>query len=184
MDPEERRIRTERMKRAAEAGTAFHKVMSLIPPGLDSDLRAVEDFISGLISKGSILKEERDLVKIRDISDFLKTAVSRRMDEAYREKNLFREQPFIIERPASFVYPDGSEDERVQIQGIIDVFFIEDGHISVMDYKTDHVDSADILVKRYRKQLEVYSEALKGLLRMPVKDMIIYSVKLKKEIFL
>ncbi len=183
-DPGERRLRIERMQKAAEAGTAFHKVMSLIPPELGSGKNDVEDFLSVLMDKGSILKEERDLVKSADISDFLKTDIWRRMSEAGKNKDLFREQPFIVSRSASYVFPDGPENERVQIQGIIDVFFIEDGSFSVMDYKTDNVDSAEALIKRYRKQLELYGDALKGLLCMPLKDMIIYSVKLKKEIFL
>ena len=180
----DRKLRKERMRRAAEAGTAFHKVMSLIPPELDSEIQAVQEFLSGLIRKGSILKEERELVKESDISGFLKTDTWRRMSDAGKNKGLFREQPFIVSRSASYVFPEGPENENVQIQGIIDAFFIEDGSFSVIDYKTDNVDSGDILVRRYRKQLELYGEALKGLLRMPVKDMIIYSVKLKKEIFL
>ena len=59
---------------------------------------------------------------------------------------------------------------------------IEDGKITVMDYKTDRVNDAETLISRYRKQLDLYSEALEQLTRLPVREKIIYSVALNKEI--
>ena len=70
------------------------------------------------------------------------------------------------------------------IQGIIDVYFVEDGEIVVADYKTDRADSGQELVKKYRKQLDYYAHALEELTGKRVKEKIIYSFGLKEEISL
>ena len=70
----------------------------------------------------------------------------------------------------------------ILIQGIIDVYFEEDGELVVLDYKTDRVQSAKDLKEKYHAQLEYYAEALELLLGKRVKEKIIYSFTLKQEI--
>ena len=72
------------------------------------------------------------------------------------------------------------EGEKVLIQGIIDVFFIEDGEIVLLDYKTDVIDSLEALWNRYNVQIQYYEEALTKLMQMPVKERILYSFYLEK----
>ena len=51
-----------------------------------------------------------------------------------------------------------------------------------MDYKTDHVskqDGADILKKRYKRQLDDYQQALEQMLQKKVRQKLIYSFALK-----
>ncbi len=43
---------------------------------------------------------------------------------------------------------------RSWLQGIIDVFFVEEDGIVLLDYKTDRVQQAEELVKRYQAQLQ------------------------------
>ena len=47
-----------------------------------------------------------------------------------------------------------------------------------MDYKTDRVDSAEELIKRYKTQLDYYSEALSRLEKKEVAEVLIYSFSL------
>ena len=183
---EEKKKRKKEEKKSREAaalrGTVFHKVMSLLPPDLPAEKKEVDDFVAELEKEGSISKEERELVNTYNVLKFLKTPLYKRMSAADRNRALFREQPFIMGRKASEVFPEAPDDEMVQIQGMIDAFFIEDGKITVMDYKTDRVDDKDVLIKRYRKQLELYAEALEQILRLPVIEKKIYSVCLDEEI--
>ncbi len=172
----------ERMAEASRRGSAFHKAVSMLPSGLKAELPAAGDFLDSLEKEGSLNSEERELIDPSDIVYFLRTGLYRRMSEALIRGELFREQPFIVGRRADEVFPGAPEDETVQIQGIIDAFFMEDGKITVMDYKTDRVGKESTLVKRYRKQLILYSEALEQILKQPVKEMLIYSVCLRKEI--
>ncbi len=68
------------------------------------------------------------------------------------------------------------------IQGIIDVYFEEDGEIVVADYKTDQVENGRELVEKYRKQLEYYARALQQLTGKKVKERYLYSFYLQEEI--
>ena len=70
------------------------------------------------------------------------------------------------------------------IQGIIDVYFEEDGELVVADYKTDRVSNGQELIDKYQKQLDYYARALQNLTGKRVKEKIIYSFGLKKEIML
>ena len=76
------------------------------------------------------------------------------------------------------------QEETVLIQGIIDVFFEENGRYVLLDYKTDAVESAEELVKRYRVQLDYYAEALEQFSRYRDTEKILYSFKLGEEIHL
>ena len=68
------------------------------------------------------------------------------------------------------------------IQGVIDVFFYEDGELVIADYKTDRVEQAIELEKRYRTQLDYYQRALEQPTGAHVKERIIYSFALAQEI--
>ena len=57
----------------------------------------------------------------------------------------------------------------------------EDGMV-LIDYKTDHVSDGEILVKRYKVQLDYYQRALEQMTGKRVKERIIYSLALQKEI--
>ena len=67
------------------------------------------------------------------------------------------------------------------IQGIIDAYFIEDGRIVLLDYKTDVIDSMDELWKRYETQMDYYREALESLEGMDVSERHLYSFNLGKD---
>ena len=68
------------------------------------------------------------------------------------------------------------------MQGIIDVYFEETDGLTVLDYKTDRVKTADELKEKYHAQLDYYAEALEKLTGKPVKEKIIYSFTLGEEI--
>ena len=60
----------------------------------------------------------------------------------------------------------------------------KDGEIIVLDYKTDRVQTEAELKDRYREQLRLYTKALEQITRKKVKEQIIYSFTLRKEIHL
>ena len=70
----------------------------------------------------------------------------------------------------------------VLVQGIIDVYFEEDGELVVLDYKTDRVRRAEELLERYKLQLDYYAEVLEKVTEKRVKEKMIYSFTLQKEI--
>ena len=82
----------------------------------------------------------------------------------------------------NLVYPDVTGDETVLVQGIIDVYFEEDGELVVLDYKTDKISSKRQLIEKYHSQLDYYARALEQLTGKRVKEKIIYSFTLREEI--
>ena len=53
-----------------------------------------------------------------------------------------------------------------------------------MDYKTDSIKEGqeEILIDRYRTQMELYCEALENIMGKPVSSCVLYSFSLGKEI--
>ena len=92
--------------------------------------------------------EQRELVRPYKLLSFFQSPIARRMAEADKRGDLFREKPFVMDY------------EGVLLQGIIDVFWLEEDRIVLLDYKTDRVETADELVKRYQTQLDLYAQAL------------------------
>ena len=69
------------------------------------------------------------------------------------------------------------------IQGIVDAFFEEADGLVLLDYKTDVVDGPEELIRRYKVQLDYYEEALTGLTGKRVKERLLYSFYLGREIY-
>lgn len=106
-------------------------------------------------------------------------------EEGCYEKHLYREQPFVIQRSASML-DDEWKNETVLVQGIIDAYFMEEDEIVLVDYKTDRVKRGQEqkLIDLYHVQLEDYARALERMTGKRVKEKIIYSFTLQKEILL
>ena len=131
-----------------------------------------------------IHKDEARCIDTERIGRFLTTDLAARMRRAQREGTLRREQPFVIGVRGDEIREEWSSEETVLIQGIIDAFFEEDGHIILIDYKTDRAEQGDedSLVNRYRKQFELYRDALEKLLRKKVAEAWLYSLSLERAI--
>lgn len=128
--------------------------------------------------------EYAEVISVSAIKTFLSSDLARRMAAAEKQGCLYREKPFVLGIPAKELNGDFPSEELVLIQGIIDVYFEEDGEIVVADYKTDRVDAGKELIEKYRIQLEYYARALQQLTGKRVKEKIIYSFRLHEEIAL
>ena len=113
------------------------------------------------------------------------TDLGKRVKKAKMNNLLFREQQFVIGKKACDIFDDITSDENILFQGIIDMYFEEDGEIVLVDYKTDRVSKKDgekVLLERYKVQLEYYKQALEQLTRKKVKEVYIYSFALNRDI--
>lgn len=166
----------------AGRGTAFHKVMELLDFGEAAE--PVEKQMEEMLRAGTLAPEYAKAVSIPAIRAFLSTDLAKRMTAAGQSGRLYREQPFVLGLPADELNGKFPADELVLIQGVIDVYFEEDGELVVADYKTDRVENGGELSEKYRKQLEYYARALQQLTGKKVKEKIIYSFRLHEEIVL
>ena len=173
-----------------DRGSAYHKVMELLDfaklgecrePDVDKQLN---EQLEQFVEEGRLTVQWRESIDNRKIRTFLKSSLAKRMGRAAQLGRLRREQPFVLGLPASRLGGQFPESEQVLIQGIIDVFFEEDGRIIVADYKTDRVKAPEELITRYQVQLDYYAQALTRLTGKEVTEKIIYSFALGREIVL
>ena len=174
-------------------GSAFHKVMELfdfteLTIEVNKDKQAVSALLERQLAKmrqeDRLSEEYYAVVSHAKIVSFLMSETAARMGEAARAGRLYKEQPFVLGLPANRLSDEFPQDETVLIQGIIDVFFEEDGKYVLLDYKTDAVETAEELVGRYHVQLDYYAEALEQSFGHRDTERIIYSFKLGEEIHL
>ena len=123
-------------------------------------------------------------IDICDIQSFLRSSIGKRVQAASRRGTYHAEQPFVMSFDANRIFPytDADEAQSVLVQGIVDVYFEEDGQLVVLDYKTDKVNHASQLIERYHAQLDYYAEAIGKLTGKSVKEKVIYSFALQKEL--
>ena len=164
---------------ATERGTATHKIIEFIDFNKTDDIEA----------------EIERLYEWQYISEREAKAVSRKKLRAFFDSPLFarikasplvkREMRFLTEVPVSAVDPDLKDafsDEKVIVQGAIDLCFEEDGEIIVVDFKTDRTDNPADLASAYGEQLSIYAAACEKIFEKKVGQKIIYSFALSEEI--
>lgn len=162
-------------------GSAYHRVLELLDLTQMSEQSMIDAQMKELLQEGKISEEYTTAVDGKRILQFGTSLLAKRMAQADKKDKLFREQPFVLGVAAHLIKPEFPEEETILVQGIIDVYFEENGELVVADYKTDLVNSGQELWKRYRTQLDYYAEALERLTGKRVKEKIIYSFALGKE---
>ncbi len=181
-------------------GNAFHKVMELVDyrqlyqgvyerlpesaeifaaSGDGEKLKAnLREMLAREVAEGRLPESYRQVLREHQLVRFFRDPIAWRMWRAAAAGTLYREQPFVYGISAARLKSQFPAEEKVLIQGIIDAFFVEDGQIVVVDYKTDRVETGQELWNRYAEQLKYYEEALGKLMQLPVKEKILYSSRL------
>lgn len=175
-------LREERKMSGAERGTAYHKAAECMDfSGIRHSSQATERLLR-LVEQGKLTKEAAELIRPYELYQFAQTGLCKRIIEAQKAGKLYREQPFVFAKTADEVYEGCGSSQDVLIQGMMDAYFEEDGEWVLLDYKTDRVRSETELLERYRQQLVIYAEALEQMTGKKVRERIIYSFALGKEI--
>lgn len=148
------------------------------------ELRTIlEQFFAEEAESLRLQKEYYSLISIPKVITFLKQECAYRMWRADRLGQLYKEQPFVLGIEATQLQKrfegNAPEGESVLIQGIIDVFWIEEDKVILLDYKTDRVPEAEELWKRYETQVDYYTQALHRIVGKEVTEKILYSTCLE-----
>ncbi len=177
-------LRQEEELTGASRGTAYHRVMELLDFTRLYDEDDLEKELQNFQKSGRMDVEMTSCIRKEEICSFLRSPAGERMRRAAAEGKLFREQPFVLGMDARELYPEEETGEMVLVQGIIDAYYEEDEELVVLDYKTDRIYSEDELAAKYHGQLDYYAKALKQITGKKVKDKILYSFTMQKEIHL
>lgn len=181
---------TDGVNRGALRGTAVHRVMECYD---FASMLSPKEQLNQMRKEGRITEELSELVRLSLIQKFVLSETGIRMKLAQEHDKLYREKPFVMGfsqeelEEAGFDSADNTvkEDDLTLIQGIIDVFWIEEDGIVLLDYKTDAVKEPEELIVRYKAQLELYAQALNRVFAdagLKVKEKLIYAFKFEKVI--
>lgn len=165
-----------------ERGVAYHRVMECLnyealPEAADRLTTQIKEQIAGMVQSDRLTEAQAKCVAVQDIAAFCCSATGQRVRRAALMGQVRREQPFVFME---------EQTGNQLIQGIIDLYLAEEDGTVIIDYKTDRVAQGtageEILKKRYAVQLDYYAKALSQLTGRPVKERIIYSFELGREI--
>lgn len=164
----------------ADRGTVLHNFMQYCDfSAAKVDLNAE---INRLVSERFISKSDADVLEKAKIAAFLNSSLYARMETA---TEVFREYKFLHFIKAGEVdneLKNEFAERKILIQGIADCIMVEDGGITIIDYKTDFEKNEQVLIDRYRNQLKTYKGAVENAFNLPVAQCLLYSLMLEKEI--
>ncbi|MBR5558744.1 MAG: helicase-exonuclease AddAB subunit AddA [Oscillospiraceae bacterium] len=161
---------------SAQKGSATHKFMEYAD--YSAAATSFEEELQRLVDRKFLSAQEADVVDRKSIELFFASKLYKRMDSAER---VLRELRFMGELTAKELssYTDLVKgEEPVVLKGVADCVLLEKDGAVIIDYKTDHVKSADQLLQRYCGQLELYSRLVSAYLGCSVKECWIYSFAL------
>ena len=155
-------------------GVATHKALSLFTFGGlrgaagDAFLlrREVERQLHELVLQRLLTPEEMELVKPDTIARFFASPCG---SAALASQMVKREWSFNLRLP---------EQRGIIVQGVIDLCFERDGQWSLVDYKTDRVETPEALWALYGGQMALYRRALTEATALPVRDITLFSLAL------
>ena len=159
---------------AAQAGTAMHLVMERADfrQCMKHGLPYIVETADALLENGELTEEERSCINEENIAEFFDDPVGKRAASAL---HLEKEREFILLKNL-----DGAE---TIVQGIIDCYFEEEGGLVLVDYKNSFVGGnidESVIADRYRRQIELYKEAIEAAEGRRVKEASLYLFELRK----
>lgn len=158
---------------AAERGTALHLAMQHVHLESCTDERCVSAELESLRARGILDARQAEAADPVKIVEFARSGLCRR---AIASGTLRREFKFSLLCEASEYYPELPRGEQILLQGVCDFFFVENGGITLVDFKTDRIQSGMEAERAevYRAQLECYASALERIFDKKVRERIIW----------
>lgn len=158
-----------------DIGNLYHLFMQnmKLKDGIDDSYIICE--IERMLKEEILEEDDLKYLDTHKISKFFETDLGKRVIFALGndKKSVYREFEFLMKHNIDKIY----ENEKVRIQGIIDLFFFEGDNIILIDYKTDKMilKTGGQVPNKYKEQLEYYKLALEKIFKKRVSEKYIYS---------
>ena len=164
-------------------GTAYHRALELLDFKRIAAKADVNEQLKEFLEAKKMDAASLKMIWSEKLWRFFCSDIAGRMKHADECGMLHKESQFIMGIPASLM-DEADSEEPVLIQGIIDAWFEEDGEIVLVDYKTDRIGEGEeqVLLERYQIQMVHYAQALQQITEKKVKEAVIYSLTLQKQI--
>lgn len=156
----------------AEFGTLMHSVMQHLNFGGDLTqkgiLRQIEEFVEVKI----INPEHLEIVsrRVSNIANFFVSEIGKKVTHA---QEVYRELPFsfFVEAETTKIF---KSNEKILVQGIIDLLFKFDGRWYLVDYKTDKNNNDEHFQKEYHEQIKYYVNAINSVAKIKIDEAYLY----------
>lgn len=155
----------------SEIGTAIHIVMQKLNFHEEYNFDKINKLIKKLTFLNIINEKQAEKINVKKILKFTNSEIYKKIKTS---KKVYKEKSFYTEVKIG--------GEKVLLQGIIDLYFIDqEDNIILLDYKTDKVNkNKEELIQKYKKQLNIYKKAIEDGYNKKIKEIYIYSTDLEK----
>ncbi len=152
-----------------ETGNAYHLALKLL------DFEKVDD-------KKSLHQQLADLggavdVGLIDENVLFENVVI--LKKLLAGAKVFKEKEFVLKEKLSNLVST-NVDDKILVQGIVDLFAIKDGKIILVDYKFSNHEDEAYIINRYKTQLKLYKIALEEAFGLEVEETYLLSLKFAK----
>jgi len=158
---------------AAEQGTATHLVLQYLDFSDHDVMAQVEDLRRRML----LSDQQAEAVDTKSIETLLDSPLAEEIRGAER---VLREYRFTLLMDVKDYDPAAAGGDHILLQGVVDCCFETTEGLTVVDFKTDRVFTAEDTIRRaegYRPQLEAYSLALERVLEKRVVRRVLYFMK-------
>jgi len=144
---------------STKLGTLYHSAMQCYKLN-QSD----EDFLNAI--NQSFTDEEKQSLNMEKL-----LTAKKKMDTITKEcKNIYQEQKFMMYVPHKDIFSDSTIEDKILIQGIVDIVVEYQDKLLVIDYKTNKTQNKEHLMNQYSKQLELYKMAIELSFKKPTQS--------------
>lgn len=166
----------------AEKGTAIHLAMQYLKYENCTTESGVKAELGRLVSQRFISQEQASAVPAETILHFFRSDLGKRVLTAPK---VIREFKFSVLEDAGKFDPS-LKGESLLLQGVTDCCLIENGMLTILDFKSDHITKGQERERAeyYRGQLDAYGDALSRIFKLPVKDKILYFFSIHSAFYL
>ena len=170
---------------AAEQGTAAHSFLQYLDFARTETAEQLKGELDRLTGAGRLTEQERDSVDLDSVARLFDSPLGREMRGAAAGE-LRREFRFTLLASAADYFPGAAAEDELLLQGVVDCWYVRDGAVTVVDYKTDRVTAAQAPARaeRYRGQLEAYAAALERITGLPVQRRVLWFLRPGVEVVL
>lgn len=156
----------------AEFGTLMHSVMQHLNFSGDLSRAGIIRQIDELVTAQIINSEHAELVKrnVKSIANFFVSEIGKK---AVQAQEIYKELPFsfFVDAKATKVF---NGNEKILVQGIIDLIFKFGGKWFLVDYKTDKNNYDEYFQKEYHEQIKYYVQAVETVANIKIDAQYLY----------
>ena len=157
-----------------QKGTLMHLCVQKLDERQNYTYEDLQQFVQNLYEKQIISEIEKKSVNVKVLYEYTKSELFSELKQA---KEIHKEEPFYININAKDIYENADEKEKLLVQGIIDLYFIDkNDKVILVDFKTDRIHKGEekLLEEKYKVQLDLYKRALEEALDRKVDKATIY----------